>query len=106
MTAEEIKVYLAEQFHLSIGQIEQMLPAFIDALDTHLKDLDTALVSCNLKTIGKAGHKIKGACLNLGLVECAQIALIIEEKGKAGDADTDFQKLAHDLHSKIDPLLC
>lgn len=105
MTAEEIKAHLAAQFHLPMAQVEEMLPSFLDALEKHLKNLDAAVAETDMKAIGKAGHKLKGACLNLGLQECVEFAVEIEEKGKAGDMETDYGGLVHGLHKLIDPLL-
>ena len=59
----------------------------------------------NLASIGEVGHTIKGAFLNLGLDDCASIALQIEERGKAGDHETNFKQLVEDLRLKISPIL-
>lgn len=105
MTSAKIIEHLIEQFHLPKEQIEAMLPSFISALSSHLKGLDAAVQTEQPQEIGKAGHKIKGACLNLGLLDCAKIALDIETLGKAGEIDVDYGALVHQLQQKINPLL-
>lgn len=105
MTLEEIKEHLESQFHLPGEQVEAMLPGFIDALSSHLENLDHASEVADFALIGKGGHKIKGACLNLGIQKGAEIALEIEQKGKAGDSTADFKALVNKLHIEIDPLL-
>ncbi len=86
-------------------QIDMLLPSFIATLGTHMRNLENALASNNQELLGKAGHTIKGAFLNLGLHDCAQIALIIEEKGRQGGSPTDFKKHIEDLRFLIRPVL-
>jgi HPt (histidine-containing phosphotransfer) domain-containing protein len=102
---EKIRVHLAEQFSLPRDQIEMMLPSFLAALASHMQNLEKALEANNPLLLGKAGHTIKGAFLNLGLGECAKVALCIEEKGKRGDTSTDYRSLIEDLRLRINPLL-
>ena len=102
---QHIKKYLAEQFNLPPEQIEMLLPSFIATLGTHMQNLENALAENNLASIGEVGHTIKGAFLNLGLEDCARIALRIEERGKAGDHTTNFKQLVEDLRLKISPIL-
>ena len=102
---QHIKTYLKEQFNLPAEQIEMLLPSFIATLGTHMQHLEDALLENNPASIGKVGHTIKGAFLNLGLNDCASIALCIEEKGKAGDPATNFKQLVEDLRVKLNPVL-
>jgi HPt (histidine-containing phosphotransfer) domain-containing protein len=67
-SVETIKVHLAEQFSLSEEQVEMMLPSFLATLGTHMEKLETALAENNPVLLGKIGHTIKGAFLNLGLI--------------------------------------
>jgi HPt (histidine-containing phosphotransfer) domain-containing protein len=102
---KHIKTYLTEQFNLPSEQIDMLLPSFISTLGTHMQNLQRALDENNPASIGKVGHTIKGAFLNLGLEDCADIALCIEERGKAGDHAADYKQLVEDLRRKIDPVL-
>ncbi len=101
---QHIKTYLAEQFNLPAEQIEMMLPSFISTLDLHMQNLESALEENNPVSIGKVGHTIKGAFLNLGLSDCANIALRIEESGKADDHETNYKQLVEELRLKINPV--
>lgn len=103
--AQSIKEYLGKQFHLPEEQIEQMLPTLLATLRSHMANLQEALQDGNLLQIGKMGHTIKGAFLNLGLEECAKVAYEIEMKGKRGDDQTDYQQLYDQLKVQLDPLL-
>ncbi len=103
-TLAEIKKYLETQFHLPGEQIDSMLPDFMATLKEHLHTLETALEGGNLTCLAKAGHTIKGALLNLGLSECAEIALTIEERGKEGDNSINFNSLVDELRLRIETL--
>lgn len=106
-SAESIKAHLVRQFRLQEDQIDLMLPAFLTTLQNHMDKLSGAFKQKDLLLIGKAGHTIKGAFLNLGLDECAQLALEIEIRGKQGEETDfdDFQHLYYELEKKIEPLL-
>lgn len=101
---EQIKLHLAHQFHLPEEQIDLMLPNFIATLGSHLENLQKALDEKDPVALGKSGHTIKGAFLNLGLTECADVALTIEKMGKAGDTDTDYRTLINTLAEKLEPI--
>jgi HPt (histidine-containing phosphotransfer) domain-containing protein len=104
MNVDDIKKYLSDQFHLPLDQVEAMMPSFIATLDSHMENLEEALGDNDLNEIGKAGHTIKGAFLNLGLKECARIALDIEESGKAGNSGVDYRSKVDSLHRCLEPV--
>lgn len=99
---EQIKDYLVSQFNLPPEQIETMLPGLITTLADHIDNLEVALEQGNLEQLGKAGHTIKGALLNLGLEECADIAYSIELNGKAGSDDINYQEKVKSIREKLD----
>jgi len=101
----KIRIYLLSRFDLTEEQIESMLPGFIETLATHLQNLENRLAENDPVKIGKAAHTFKGALLNLGMEECAQIASLIEEKGKTESTSTDFQKLVDDLRVCLAPVI-
>lgn len=101
---EAIRLHLIEQFHLPIEQIDMLLPSFISTLGTHMSNLEKALAENNPTQLGKLGHTIKGAFLNLGLQDCAQIARTIEEKGRQGGMSEDFTKLVEELQLLLRPI--
>lgn len=102
---KQIREHLVAQFSLSEEQIEKMLPSFLATLAGHLEALEQSLQSNDLQRIGRAGHTIKGAFLNLGLKDCAGIAQHIEEQGKAEDLSTDYRRLVGQLRRRLAPLL-
>lgn len=102
---EQIQGYLCERFHLPHEQVGEMLPNFIEALSSHMNKLDGALQSGDLVMLGRAGHTMKGALLNLGLHDCVDIALEIEQKGKAQDSSVNFQAMLDNLRQNLHVLI-
>jgi len=98
---EEIKDYLVHHFNLPDEQIRSMLPDLIDTLSDHLDTLEAELKQGDLERLGKAGHTIKGALLNLGLKECADIAYSIETNGKGGNTGVNYELLVESLREKL-----
>jgi HPt (histidine-containing phosphotransfer) domain-containing protein len=98
---EQIKHYLVNQFNLPPEQIENMLPGLITTLADHIDNLEVALEQGDLEQLGKAGHTIKGALLNLGIEECADIAYSIELNGKAGNDDINYQELVKSIRETL-----
>ena len=99
---EEIRQYLVKQFSLPPQQIDDMLPELIATLAEHIATLESRLNNGDLLELGKAGHAMKGALLNLGLTECADIAQTIELEGKSGNTAVDFQKQVVKLRNKLE----
>ncbi len=102
---EQIQSFLCERFHLPREQVTEMLPNFISALSSHMNNLDGALQSGDLVQLGRAGHTLKGALLNLGLDDCVDIALQIEQKGKAQDNSADYQSMLNELKQNLQVLI-
>jgi len=102
---EEIKQYLINQFGLPPEQIDSMLPELIGTLVDHIKKLETVVEIGEPEQLGKAGHTIKGALLNLGLTDCAEIAHSIETAGKGGVSDVDYQELVLAIRQKLTPYI-
>jgi HPt (histidine-containing phosphotransfer) domain-containing protein len=97
----QIKSYLSDQFGLSDEQVSDMLPSFFSTLSGHMVNLEQAFANADLEALGKTAHTIKGAFLNLGLNDCAEIASLLEQKGKEGDASTDYARLVKSLRQKV-----
>lgn len=105
MSAEEIKNYLSEHYHLSPEQAESMMPSFLSALRSHMNTLENAVREGNEAQMCRAGHTIKGAFLNLGLGKCAQIALDIEESAKGANSSVDYTSKLEMLRCLLAPVL-
>ena len=99
--ADSIRRYIKSQFDLPDDQIESMIPLFLATLAEYLTTLDQACAANDPAELGRVGHTIKGALLNLGLHQAAEIALAIEQHGKAADHAADYQALAAELKNSL-----
>lgn len=91
--SQRIKEYLGKQFNLPEDQVESMLPEFRRTLMVHLENLKTAQGSDDLKFLQVAAHTMKGALLNLGLNDCAELARQIETGAADRDTTLDYAQL-------------
>ncbi len=88
-----IKEYLGRQFSFPEEQVESMLPEFRRTLGGHMATLEEVLRQERLDDLAKAAHTIKGAFLNLGLTDCAELAKRIEGGAANNDTTMDYAAL-------------
>lgn len=105
MTGDEYIQSISDHLHnaymLDDEKIKNILPRFLDTLTTHLDNMHSPLEANDLPELGKAGHTLKGALLNLGLLNLADIAYSIEKQCNAGDETADYQAMVQQLHREI-----
>ena len=105
MTGEEYTQSILDHLHnaymLDDEKIKDVLPRFLDTLITHLDNLQLPLQKNDLPKLGKAGHTLKGALLNLGLLDLAAIAYDIEKQCTAENRTADYQTLVQRLQREI-----
>lgn len=92
-------------FHLSDDKIDAMMPNFLNTISSHLTATEEVFASGNLTALGKAGHKLKGALLNLGLSDLAEIAFALERKAGSQDESADYNSLLAELKGEIAKIL-
>ncbi len=105
MISTRIKEYLKAQFNLPEDQVELMLPEFKKTLKDHLARLEEIQKLDNLTELGKAAHTIKGAFLNLGLQDCAEVAMKIEDNASKSDTQTDYAALVGKIRSIVQEIV-
>ncbi len=101
----KIKVYLKRQFSLSEEQVDGMIPDFIATLSNHMDNLERELHKGDLVALGKSGHTMKGALVNLGLDDYAELASQIELGGKEGGGGVNFVSISEELRVVVDQML-
>ena len=102
---EQITNYVCEHFQLEEDKVALMLPTFLTSLQNHLQNLEEAVGERDPEAIGRAGHALKGALLNLGLDDMAEIALKIESEGTSGNSAADYASLLKRLREKMVEIL-
>jgi len=96
-----IQAHMKSFYLLSDDKINAILPGFLTTLEIHLSALEEKLEEGELASLCVAGHKIKGALLNLGLFELADTAYKIEQYGTQPDSDIDYPDLVTQLKESI-----
>jgi len=96
-----IREHMKTSYLLKDDKINAILPRFFASLESHLHTLEEMEAAGDLSGLGVAGHKVKGALLNLGLFELADTASTIEQQGKQLDPDTDYSSLIAHLKRSI-----
>ena len=98
---DRIKNHLCEQFSLPEDQVISMLPEFKKTISSHMENLIEVDPVDNLDGLEKAAHTIKGAFLNLGLMDCAELAITIENGAANGDTSINYPALINDMSEKV-----
>lgn len=97
--------HVREQYQLPVEKVAVMLPTFLEVLKNHLNDLEQAVDGGVAEDIGRVGHTLKGALLNLGLVDIAEIAESIEKGGRSGRKGCNFVEAVGQLREKLQEIL-
>ena len=101
-----IRAHMKTQFGLSEEQIDSMLPSFRDTLAGYLEELSAYFAAGEQEEVGRVAHTAKGALLNLGLHDQAELAKEIELGAKSGrelgELESDFKKLTAGLEYLFD----
>ena len=98
---QTIREHLGSAYLLPDDKIDSVLPAFLDTLLTHMLRLEKNLVDNDLELLAKSGHVLKGALLNLGLHELADMAHAIEECCATPQAVTELPQQVARLKEEI-----
>ncbi|MBN4065520.1 Hpt domain-containing protein [Desulfocapsa sp. AH-315-G09] len=82
-----------------------MLPIFLQTLQSHMKELEKSVENGEIQGITTVAHKFKGALLNLGLEDIAEIAQRIETEGNANNQGIDYFELTMELKEHLKEIL-
>ena len=99
-----IQEHLKKAYLLPDDKIASVLPDFIDTLGQHIQNLEKNLEGGDLELLGKAGHTMRGALLNLGLKELAGTASVIEQQCEAGNLAIDYPALVTELKKELESI--
>lgn len=102
---ERVSDHMCKQYQFSIDKVATMLPTFLNVLQNHMRDMESALAQGEVGAIAKVGHTLKGALLNLGLDDVAEIAKTIETEGMADNQDIDYSELVTQLQKQLEEIL-
>ena len=98
---QRIKSHLKSAYFFSDAKVDEIYPQFIATIKSMLADLENISRTGDINALSHAGHAIKGALLNLGLSEHADIAQAIEKYHLRQDQTVDVMDLITQLKQKL-----
>jgi HPt (histidine-containing phosphotransfer) domain-containing protein len=78
---------LASNLGLEENEYFEMLDLFVEVSLSDINRLEAGLKEANSEGVLEAAHSIKGAAINLGLKEFADLAMAVEMKARDKDLD-------------------
>jgi len=84
---EQITTYLVNEFDLDLTDAEALFAIAQDTVRENLKELEEFLANGDSAGLSKAAHTLKGALLNVGQKEQAELARTIELQTKQANLD-------------------
>lgn len=96
-----IREHLSTAYLLPPEKIETVLPRFLESLQALIFNLERAAETDSRETLGRVGHTIRGALLNLGLKELAAIAFVLEQNSRTADLEQDCAGVIAELKKEI-----
>ncbi|HID69760.1 MAG TPA: Hpt domain-containing protein [Desulfobacterales bacterium] len=102
---DRVTAFLCEYYKLPAEKVADMLPTFLNVLQNHMIKMEKTVAEGDIQSIGNVGHTLKGALMNLGLDDFAEIAQTIEREGKAGRSEVDYSGLVDQLKENMAEIL-
>lgn len=102
---DRVSAFLCDFYKLPAEKVADMLPSFLDVLQNHMINMEKTVEDGDIQTIGRAGHTLKGALMNLGLDDFAEIAQTIEREARAGICNVDYSDLVEQLKENMAEIL-
>ena len=101
---ENIVSHLITEFELSQEQVDEMLPLFVETIHSHMELLEETVKENDHVAMKKMGHTMKGALLNLGVMELADLAHQIESYCVHGNNFSECRIIVEKLKEKINDI--
>jgi HPt (histidine-containing phosphotransfer) domain-containing protein len=98
---KRMREHLKDAYLLSDTKAATMLPVFIATLQSHVDQLTALAENGDIQQLGRAGHAIKGALLNVGLTDLAQTAHALEKICANGADSLTCQELIAHLQDTV-----
>ncbi|MDH5524253.1 MAG: Hpt domain-containing protein [Desulfobulbaceae bacterium] len=104
-TPEMVRHHVSTVYQLAPEKIDDFLHNLGKSLGAYLNEAEAAAIHGNYTALAVTAHGLKGALLNLGLVECAAEARAIELGAKDNDGSQTFKSSLAVLREVLSPLM-
>nr|WP_320009852.1 Hpt domain-containing protein [uncultured Desulfobulbus sp.] len=98
---QTVKEHLKTAYLLNDEKIESMIPVFLATLHTHMNRLAELAAIGDTEQLGKASHAVKGALLNIGLLDLAETAYTLEKQCISGSCPENYHDMITDLQYTV-----
>ncbi len=95
---------IAEALKIPEKHIPLLIGSFINESVTIFEQLSEAIASQDYEKIGLHAHSLKGSAANLRLTPISDLALTMEQAGKAADAAYDYEGKYSELKALVDSI--
>ena len=99
---ESLDQMVLSQLHEDMGEdIEEVLGAFLEAIDDLLASLKSRSIDESSETISRWAHSVKSSAASIGMMKLATIAATLEKKLKQGtavDVDLLVSEIEHEYN--------
>lgn len=100
-----IKQHLKTAYLLSDEKATTMIPVFLNTLETHFDRLNELAANGDTAQLSRASHAVKGALLNMGLTDFAELAYTLEKRCHDEKSGIDScRELINQLHAFLSVL--
>jgi HPt (histidine-containing phosphotransfer) domain-containing protein len=100
-----IKTHLRTAYLLQEEKIHVLLPQFLQSLQALMHNLEQIAATECQEDLGRASHAIKGALLNLGLMELAAVAFALEQNCRSTAPERDSAEIISELKEEISKIV-
>lgn len=97
---QRVKEHLCHVYGLGVDDVEELYGLGCQTVAATLSRLEAAFLKSDAQEIADAGHMLKGALFNMGLVEFGEQARALEAAGKSGRLEE-----AHAVYEALRPVL-
>jgi HPt (histidine-containing phosphotransfer) domain-containing protein len=81
---QRVKEHLCQVYGLGLDDVEELYGLGCQTVAATLGRLEAAFLRSDAQEVADAGHMLKGALFNMGLLELGELAKALELAGKAG----------------------
>ena len=97
---QRVKEHLCQVYGLGLDDVEELYGLGCQTVTATLDRLEAAFLRSDAQEVADAGHMLKGALFNMGLLELGELARALELAGKAGRMEE-----AHAVYDALRPAL-
>ncbi len=101
---ETMRRHLQESYLLDSAQVAEVMPRFVATLFQHMRNLEILQQQGDPVALARESHAVRGALLNLGLLDLAEYVRQVEEQCDNPAGLPACRNLLAELKIRLQPL--